>query len=142
MLIAHIDDEPTVLQNSKRLLKEFQSRLKAARSKAETAEEEKAGEPASPSVDLDDPEELLSFWVTHGLRRKVPDTLSLETFESEEEFLSFLKQKPKGSRPKPSLILLDLKLDGVDEQSGLRVLDKVKQNKKLGKVPVVMLTTH
>jgi two-component system response regulator len=44
----------------------------------------------------------------------------------------------KGKYPKPGLILLDIKLPGVD---GIEVLKKVKGDRNLRKIPVIMLTT-
>jgi len=59
-----------------------------------------------------------------------------------QEALDFLHRKgdyrePKKS-PRPGLILLDLKLPKVD---GLDVLKKIKSDKKLKVIPVVVLTT-
>lgn len=44
----------------------------------------------------------------------------------------------EGKYPKPGLILLDIKLPGVD---GIEVLKKVKGDRNLRKIPVIILTT-
>ncbi|SFU64565.1 two-component system, unclassified family, response regulator [Pustulibacterium marinum] len=52
---------------------------------------------------------------------------ALKLFEN-EDFLVHL----------PTLILLDIKMRGI---SGLQVLEKIKQNEKLSKIPVVILSS-
>jgi len=54
-----------------------------------------------------------------------------------EEAIAFLT-RADASEPLPDLILLDLNLPRV---SGLEVLDYIKQNDRLKKIPVVVLTT-
>lgn len=46
--------------------------------------------------------------------------------------------KDKTAFPTPGLILMDIKLPGID---GLDVLDKIKQDPILKRIPVIMLTT-
>jgi two-component system response regulator len=56
-----------------------------------------------------------------------------------EEALDFLYQRGDyADAPRPGLILLDIKLPGVD---GIEVLRLVKADVKLRQIPVVMLTT-
>ncbi|WP_457556375.1 response regulator [Candidatus Pyrohabitans sp.] len=54
------------------------------------------------------------------------------------EALEFLKQVEEGRAQTPGLILLDLKLPGVD---GIEVLRYIKSRPSLRRIPVVMLTT-
>lgn len=62
----------------------------------------------------------------------------LNVVKSGEEALNFLCQKGeyKGASI-PGLILLDLNLPGV---SGYEVLEKIKENEKLRRIPVIILT--
>lgn len=56
-----------------------------------------------------------------------------------EEALDFLYQRGNyADAPRPGLVLLDIKLPGVD---GMEVLRLVKADVKLNQIPVVMLTT-
>lgn len=56
-----------------------------------------------------------------------------------EEALDFLYQRGNyADAPRPGLILLDIKLPGVD---GIEVLRLIKADVKLRQIPVVMLTT-
>jgi two-component system response regulator len=56
-----------------------------------------------------------------------------------EEALDFLYQRGNyADAPRPGLVLLDIKLPGVD---GIEVLRLVKADVKLNQIPVVMLTT-
>ncbi len=59
-----------------------------------------------------------------------------------EEALEYLfnngKYADKSEYPCPGLILLDIKLPGID---GIEVLQKIKQDPILRKIPVIMLTT-
>lgn len=55
-----------------------------------------------------------------------------------EDALDFLYRKGKfATAPRPNLILLDLRLPGMN---GLEVLAKVKKDERLRKIPVVVLT--
>jgi CheY-like chemotaxis protein len=59
--------------------------------------------------------------------------------EDGEEAISFLRQQGSyGSAPRPDLILLDLCLP---KKSGREVLDEIKQDPELRRIPVVILTT-
>ncbi len=59
-----------------------------------------------------------------------------------EEALDFLfnrgRYADRDQYPTPGLILLDIKLPGID---GIEVLKKIKEHPDLKKVPVIMLTT-
>lgn len=55
-----------------------------------------------------------------------------------EEALDFLfRRKAYAQAPRPNLVLLDLRLPG---KGGLEVLEEVKKDEKLRKIPVVVLT--
>ncbi|MCD6320842.1 response regulator, partial [Candidatus Bipolaricaulota bacterium] len=55
-----------------------------------------------------------------------------------EEALDFLFRRGKyASAPRPNLILLDLNLP---KKNGLEVLEEIKKDEKLRKIPVVVLT--
>ncbi|MGB9757452.1 MAG: response regulator [Candidatus Bipolaricaulaceae bacterium] len=55
-----------------------------------------------------------------------------------EEALDFLfRRKNYAQAPRPNLVLLDLRLP---KKSGLEVLEEVKKDEKLRKIPVVVLT--
>jgi len=55
-----------------------------------------------------------------------------------EEALDFLfRRKNYAQAPRPNLVLLDLRLP---KKSGLEVLEEVKRDEKLRKIPVVVLT--
>ena len=59
-----------------------------------------------------------------------------------EEALDYLfnsrKYADKSKYPCPGLILLDIKLPGID---GIEILQKIKRDPNLKKIPVIMLTT-
>ncbi len=54
-----------------------------------------------------------------------------------QEALDYLKSKEAESQ-KPSLILLDLNMPGID---GRQVLERIKTDQKLRSIPVIILTT-
>jgi two-component system response regulator len=74
--------------------------------------------------------------------RKAGNANRVDTVHDGEEALDYLFNRGKYSNrnqyPTPGLVLLDIKLPGVD---GIDVLKKVKEDPELMKVPVVMLTT-
>lgn len=59
----------------------------------------------------------------------------IEHVYSGEEAIAYLQSE---TTIKPGIILLDLNMPGLD---GRKTLDIIKQNKKLRKIPVVILTT-
>src|SRR5713101_146825 len=59
--------------------------------------------------------------------------------EDGEEAMAFLRQKGcHGSAPRPDLILLDLNLP---KKSGREVLEEIKQDPELKRIPVIIMTT-
>lgn len=74
--------------------------------------------------------------------RKAGNTNKIVAVEEGEEALDYLlnrnKYEDRDLYSKPGLILLDIKLPGMD---GIDVLKKIKENKELRRIPVVMLTT-
>lgn len=63
----------------------------------------------------------------------------LHVAEDGEEAMLFLnKEKQFSDAPTPDIILLDLNLPGKD---GREVLEEIKMNEKLKRIPVVVLTT-
>jgi CheY-like chemotaxis protein len=66
-------------------------------------------------------------------------TKKLEAVEDGEEALAYLRrQHPYGNAPKPDLIFLDLNLPKKD---GREVLNEIKRDEQLRRIPVVILTT-
>jgi CheY-like chemotaxis protein len=68
-------------------------------------------------------------------RRRVTDELTVA--RDGQEALDMLFGHPNGDVPPPGLILLDLNLPRVD---GREVLEKIKSDPKLKRVPVIVLT--
>ena len=69
-----------------------------------------------------------------GLTKK-----TLDAVEDGEEALAYLRREaPYGNAPKPDLIFLDLNLPKKD---GREVLNEIKRDDKLRRIPVVILTT-
>ncbi|MBQ4811166.1 two-component system response regulator [Pseudoalteromonas luteoviolacea] len=62
----------------------------------------------------------------------------LQRCEDGQEALDYLKEPWSEEHLKPAIILLDLNLPGLD---GRHVLKKIKQDKRLCNIPVVVLTT-
>ena len=64
---------------------------------------------------------------------------TLHVAEDGEEAMLFLnKEKPFAKAPTPDIILLDLNLP---QKDGREVLEEIKTNDKLKRIPVVVLTT-
>ncbi len=74
--------------------------------------------------------------------RKAGNSNKIITVEDGEEALDYLfsrnKYEDKNLYPKPGLILLDIKLPGID---GIEVLRKIKTDSSLKRIPVVILST-
>ncbi len=74
--------------------------------------------------------------------RKAGNANRIDVVCDGEEALDYLfnggKHADKSKYPCPGLILLDIKLPGID---GIEVLQKIKQDPNLRKIPVIMLTT-
>lgn len=76
--------------------------------------------------------------IQRNLRKTAPDS-QVSRVRDGEEALQFLRQEaPFEDSPRPDLILLDMKLPGVN---GLQVLENIKADEELCSIPVVMLTT-
>jgi CheY-like chemotaxis protein len=74
--------------------------------------------------------------------RKAGNANRVDIVGNGEEALDYLYNrnafKDKEKYPSPGLILLDIKLPGVD---GVEVLAKIKEDPALKRIPVIMLTT-
>ena len=81
--------------------------------------------------DRDDAELALSALGEHGLMNHV------HVCSDGEEALDVLFKDSANGRPRPRVILLDLKLPRVD---GIQVLERLKSNDHTRHIPVVMLT--
>jgi CheY-like chemotaxis protein len=80
--------------------------------------------------------------LTERAIRKAGNANRIDVVSDGEQALDFLFNRGKYADPKkypcPGLILLDIKLPGVD---GLEVLKQIKEHSTLRKIPVIMLTT-
>jgi CheY-like chemotaxis protein len=80
--------------------------------------------------------------LTRRAIRKAGNANRIDVVYDGEEALDYLfnggKYADKSKFPCPGLILLDIKLPGID---GIEVLQKIKQHPNLKKIPVIMLTT-
>jgi two-component system response regulator len=74
--------------------------------------------------------------------RKAGNANRVDVVYDGEEALDYLfngeKYADRSKYPTPGLILLDIKLPGID---GIEVLQKIKQEPNLRKIPVIILTT-
>jgi CheY-like chemotaxis protein len=94
--------------------------------------------PGSPIMILlveDDPGDVLMTREALAESKLLND---LQVVNDGREALDFLKDAAEGTKPKPDLILLDLNLPRVD---GRQVLEFVKAEPRLRRIPVVVLTT-
>jgi CheY-like chemotaxis protein len=80
--------------------------------------------------------------LTKRAMRKAGNANRIDIVQSGEEALDYLcnqgKYKDKSEYPVPGLIVLDIKLPGID---GIDVLKRVKTDDRLKSIPVIMLTT-
>ena len=80
--------------------------------------------------------------LTRRAIRKAGNANRIDVVYDGEEAFDYLfnggKYADKSKYPCPGLILLDIKLPGID---GIEVLQKIKQHPNLRKIPVIMLTT-
>jgi two-component system, response regulator len=80
--------------------------------------------------------------LTKRAMRKAGNANRIDIVQSGEEALDYLfnqgKYKDKSEYPVPGLIVLDIKLPGID---GIDVLKRVKTDDQLKSIPVIMLTT-
>jgi two-component system, response regulator len=80
--------------------------------------------------------------LTKRAMRKAGNANRIDIVQSGEEALDYLfnqgKYKDKSEYPIPGLIVLDIKLPGID---GIDVLKRVKTDDQLKSIPVIMLTT-
>lgn len=80
--------------------------------------------------------------LTERAIRKAGHTNRIDIVRDGEEALDYLFNRGKYGEPSkfptPGLILLDIKLPGID---GIEVLKQIKNDPHLKKVPVIMLTT-
>ena len=74
--------------------------------------------------------------------RKSGNTNRIDIVFNGEEAIDYLfnrkRYSDKAQYPSPALILLDIKLPGID---GIEVLKKIKRDPNLKRIPVIMLTT-
>lgn len=83
----------------------------------------------------DNPDDIM---ITKRAFKKGKIRNELHVVRSGEEALNFLYKKGEYKNvPIPGLIFLDLNLPGV---SGYEVLEKIKENDKLRRIPVIILT--
>jgi CheY-like chemotaxis protein len=80
--------------------------------------------------------------LTRRAIRKSGNASRIDVVQDGEEALDYLfnrgKYHNKIEYPRPGLILLDIKLPGID---GIEVLKQIKEHPILKRVPVIMLTT-
>ncbi|MDX1545649.1 MAG: response regulator [Rhodothermales bacterium] len=84
----------------------------------------------------DNPDDVFFMREVFG-KSSIPKTLHV--VNDGEEALRYLRQQdPFEDAPRPSLIILDLKLP---KMSGIDLLEQIKTNAQLRAIPVVVLTT-
>lgn len=63
----------------------------------------------------------------------------LRFFESGEAYLEFLEKVAQGAEPVPVMVLLDIRMPGLD---GFEVLERMRSREPFQEVPVVMMLTN
>jgi CheY-like chemotaxis protein len=104
------------------------------------------GEYAMPSTDSGRPIEILLVEDSRSDARNTIEALrdgkvrnNVRHVEAGEEAMAILRRQGKEAEaPRPDLILLDLNLPGMD---GLEVLEEVKEDPNLKRIPVVVMTS-
>ncbi len=80
--------------------------------------------------------------LTRRAIRKAGNANRIDVLTDGEEAIDYIfnrgKYNDKKKYPLPGLIMLDIKLPGID---GIEVLKQIKENPFLKKIPVIMLTT-
>ncbi len=93
-----------------------------------------------PTILIADDDDGHAFLVEDNLRRAGVNTPFLR-FNDGQEILDFLTgktQEPRFDRAQPYLLLLDIRMPKVD---GVAVLQHIKADAELRKLPVIILTT-
>jgi CheY-like chemotaxis protein len=93
-----------------------------------------------PTILIADDDDGHAFLVEDNLRRGGVNTKFLR-FADGQEVLDFLfgrTKEPKFEREHPYLLLLDIRMPKVD---GVAVLERIKSDPEMRKLPVIMLTT-
>lgn len=79
------------------------------------------------------------FFITRALREASGDRLVVEAVSDGADALDFVRQRGQfAGRPRPHLILLDLKMPKVD---GLQVLAEIKSDPELRSIPIAVLSS-
>lgn len=95
----------------------------------------------SPSILIVEDEEAHAE-LTRRAIRKAGNANRIDIVSDGEQALDYVfnrrKYSDKNEYPAPGLILLDIKLPGID---GIEVLQQIKTHPVLKKIPVIMLTT-
>lgn len=79
------------------------------------------------------------FFSQKAMEKAFKNKYSLHVVRDGSSAIKFLKKLDKyRTVPSPNIIILDLKLP---DKSGIEVLEEIKSDKKLKKIPIVVLTT-
>jgi len=140
MIIAHIDDEEFITKSTQKALQNFNKSLQDLRQNPETYGQQAGTEFSKPPEDETKLQSLI--WAKIALERGIQaNAIELKTAASPEGFDDIVKELQETDK-KPDVIILDLKLTNEGEESGLRILDKIRSDKILNTQPVIILTTH
>lgn len=95
---------------------------------------------ALPTILIADDDDGHAFLVEDNLRRGGVSTTFLRFSDGQEvlDFLTGQTNDPAFDRDRPYLLLLDIRMPKVD---GVTVLQRIKADPSLHKLPVIMLTT-